>query len=211
VLFDFWKRLPPEHCVHPDDCSVIRDQLSFVLDIPPGHVNGRLRTAPVVVCYLNPGYEESDRVQFENETNRRALFEQINGDSDFPMWFDRWREWYLPRVRFGDLPDNEIARTVAIFNVCAYASRNANCLTRSTIRRLPSSVIARRYLHEVLIPQARRRERFVIIARGRWAWGLNDSFESHNLRFAPNPRGGHFGSAIRVAVHEWFQTKAREA
>jgi hypothetical protein len=57
----------------------------FELDIPPGHVAGRLRTAPVVVCYLTPGFEETDREVFSDEVRRQALFDQIAGNNDFPL------------------------------------------------------------------------------------------------------------------------------
>ena len=147
-------------------------------------MNGPLKTAPVVVCYLNPGCEEADRRIFADEANRKKLFGQIAGEQEFPLWFERWSQWYLPRVRFGGRSDSEIARTVAIFNVCAYASRNANHLTVAMVRSLPSSGIARRYLHEVLLPQARRLERFVVIARGSWAWEVDLAMESENVRFA---------------------------
>ncbi|MDQ3256144.1 MAG: hypothetical protein M3R15_19980 [Acidobacteriota bacterium] len=209
MLFDFWKALPYQQCVHPKDREVLAKHSGiFELGIPPGHVSGRLKTAPVVACYLNPGFEEADRVYFSRETERRLLFEQINGESDFPLWFERWRKWFLQRVRFGQMTDAQLASTVAIFNVCAYASKNANQLKPSIVKNLPSSKIARRYLHEVLIPQAQRRERFVVIARGCWAWQVDRSIESDNIRFAPNPTGGHFGPEIRDVISKWLESRS---
>jgi len=211
MLFDFWKALPYQQCVHPEDREVLAKHPGvFELGIPPGHVNGRLKTAPVVACYLNPGFEEADRVFFSGETERRLLFEQINGESDFPLWFERWRKWFLQRVRFGQMPDEQLASTVAIFNVCAYASKNADNLKASIVKDLPSSKIARRYLHEVLMPQAQRRERFVVIARGRGAWEVDRSMKSDNIRFAPNPRGGHFGPEIGNAISKWMESRVTD-
>jgi hypothetical protein len=211
MLFDFWKALPDQQCVHPEDCKVLAKHPGiFELSIPPGHVNGRLKTAPVVACYLNPGFEEADRIVFSSETERRLLFEQINGESDFPLWFERWGKWFLPRVRLCQMTGEQIASKVAIFNVCAYASKNADNLKPSIVKNLPSSKMARRYLHEVLIPQAQRRERFVVIARGGWAWQVDRSIESDNIRFAPNPMGGHFGPEIRNAISKWLESRATD-
>lgn len=205
MLFDYWSRLPAAECIHPDDRGIIEPfSHKFELDVPPGHVNGQLRTAPVVVCFLNPGFEEIDRPVFTDPTSRRALFEQIDGASDFPLWFERWRQWFVPRVRFGGRSDQELARLVAILNVFPYASRNAKLLTPALVRDLPSAQVARRYLHGVLIPAARRGERFVVIARGRWAWQFDASLASGNVRLAPNPRGGHLGPAIGDAINNWI-------
>ena len=209
MLFDFWATLPPQACVHPKDRPIL-DQYPgiFELDIPPGHVNGPLKTAPVVACYLNPGFEEEDRAWFNRERERAKLFRQVHGEDRFPLWFPRWRKWYLERVwdrkRIGE---EQLAQTVAIFNVCAYASPDAQQLQPEIIQRLPSSQMARCYLREVLIPQARRGERFLVIARGHREWGVDRSLECRTIRFSPNPRGGHFGKKIRDAVYDWLDAR----
>jgi hypothetical protein len=52
MLFDFWKRLPPGEHVHPEDRVMLgRFSGLFELDMPPGQINGRLRTAPEVACF----------------------------------------------------------------------------------------------------------------------------------------------------------------
>jgi len=95
----------------------------FALDVPPGHINGNLRTAPVVALFLNPGFEDEDEQVFEKEDCRILLFEQIRGESDFPLWFNRWRKWFLQRVKLDGMTDEKIGKNVSIFNVCSYASR----------------------------------------------------------------------------------------
>ncbi len=210
MLFDFWKALPSQQCVHPEDRKILaKHPRIFELGIPPGHVSGRLKTAPVVACYLNPSFKEADRVYFSRETERRMLFEQINGESDFPLCFEPWSKWFLQRVRRIQMTDEQLASTVAIFNVCAYASKDTSKLKDSIIKNLPSSKIARRYLHEVLIPQAQRRERFVVIARGCKAWEVDRSIESDNIRFA-YPRGGYFGLEISNAISKWLESRSTD-
>lgn len=92
-----------------------------------------------------------------------------------------------------------------------YASqKKANLLTPALLKKLPSAQIARRYLHEVLMPQAQSGERFLVICRGAWAWQAPRNLEGKNIAFA-YPRGGHFhGGISRRNVQEQNQeTKAR--
>ncbi|QTH72980.1 hypothetical protein [Pseudoalteromonas xiamenensis] len=114
----------------------------FALDVPPGQINGNLRTAPVVALFLNPGFEDEDEQVFEKEDCRILLFEQIIGESDFPLWFNRWRKWFLQRVKLDGMTDEKIGKNVSIFNVCSYASRDAKRLKPSILNSLPSSQAA---------------------------------------------------------------------
>ena len=57
MLFDFWRKLPPGQMVHPEDRPMLASYPGvFQLAMPPGQIGGPLRTAPVIACYLNPGY-----------------------------------------------------------------------------------------------------------------------------------------------------------
>ena len=205
MLFDFWNNLPAGETVHPVDRPVLdRHPGAFELGMPPGHISGPLKTAPVVACFLNPGFDEADAAMSADPEDRRALFEQMGGESPFPLHFPGWASWYLERVRRVALPPERLATTVATFNVCPYASRDAGRITDRLLRALPSAAVARRYLREVLLPQARRRERFVVVCRGAWAWGVDRSIECDNVRFAPSPVGGHFGEKISDAINCWL-------
>lgn len=208
MIFEFWKELPEKSCIHPKDMDAInRHEGVFELDVPPGHINGQLKTAPVVALFLNPGFEEEDKNSFENEKFRELLFKQIQGESDFPLWFGRWKKWFLPRVKIGGMTEEQIANNVSIFNVCSYASKDAKLLTPSTIEKLPSSQMAINYLHNVLIPQAQRGERFIVVCRAAWAWNIDRSIECDNIKFVKNPRGGYFGPDIRENIETWLKTK----
>jgi hypothetical protein len=61
------------------------------------------------VLFLNPGFEQEDKAIFQDEGCRTLLFDQIEGESDFPLWFNRWKKWFLPRVRIGNMTDEQIA------------------------------------------------------------------------------------------------------
>jgi len=200
MIFDFWKKLPDKSCVHPEDLEVVEKCNGvFELHVPPGHINGQLKTAPVIALFLNPG--------FEDEKCRELLFKQIEGESDFPLWFNRWRQWFIPRVKIGDMTEAEIAKNVSIFNVCSYASKDAKLLTPAILKKLPSTQVAIKYLHEVLIPQAQRGERFIVVCRAAWAWKIDKALECDNIKFVNNPRGGHFGPEIRGEIESWLKVR----
>jgi hypothetical protein len=210
MLFDYWKALPFREKVHPADLKIVeRHRGVFDLTIPPGHVSGRLRTAPIVACFLNPGIEQEDKEYLETTEGQSVLFDQICGDRDFPLQIPRWEKWFMSRVGGIRLTKEQLIRTVAIFNVCPYASKNANRLTQSILRDLPSAQLARQYLHEVLIPQAQVGERFLVICRGAWAWEVSRQrrlLECDTIRFA-YPRGGHFGKEISNRISTWLESR----
>jgi len=208
MLFDYWKALPTGEHIHPADRPVIDTcRHVFDLSIPPGPVNGRLKTAPVVACFLNPGVERPDKEYLGTSEGRRVLVDQIDGEHDFPLQIPRWEKWFMSRVQRIRLTKEELIRSVAIFNVCAYASQNAKLVTKTILRDLPSAQIARRHLHELLIPQAQRGERFLVICRGAWAWEVSRSMECDTIRFA-YPRGGHFGQEISERISAWLQSRS---
>lgn len=208
MIFDFWEKLPQKACIHPDDEDAIEQHKDiFELHVPPGHINGQLKTSPIIALFLNPGFEDDDKQGFEDDKNRALLFQQIKGESDFPLWFHRWRRWFIPRVKIDGMTDAEIARNVSILNVCPYASKDAKRLTPSVLNKLPSAQVAIKYLHEVLIPEAQRGERFIVVCRAAWAWKVDQSLECDNIKFVKNPRGGHFGPEIRNQIKSWLKTR----
>jgi len=127
-----------------------------------------------IVLSLNPGFEQEDKAIFQDEGCRTLLFDQMEGESDFPLWFNRWKKWFLPRVRIGNMTDEQIAI---------------------------------KYLHKVLIPQAKRGERFIVVCRAAWAWKIDRTMESENIKFVNNPRGGHFGPEIREQIECWLKLR----
>lgn len=208
MLFDFWEELPPGKYIHPSDEAMLKGQNdAFQFGLPPGHINGPLKTAPVVACYLNPGYEADDVVLSQSHKDKDVLWHQMSGEASFPLQFEGWAKWYKSRVGRIELPLEKLANTVSIFNVCAYASKNTSNIKSKLLKDLPSSVVARRYLHEVLIPQAIRGERFIVIGRAAWAWEVDKSMVCNNIRFAPNPVGGHFGPAIGDDITAWLKSR----
>jgi hypothetical protein len=211
MLFDFWRELPPGDTIHPADRVLLKKfPNTFETGMPPGQINGRFKTALVVACFVNPGFDDEDRALLQDPVKRQLLLDQLDGTQQFPIWIPGWKSWFLERVGRIELPEYELASTVATFNACAYASKNTKKMSRSLVNQLPSTLIARKYLHEILIPKAKERKVFLVFCRGNWAWKVDKSIENENIRFAPNPVGGHFGERIGKDINLWLRSVRNE-
>ncbi len=74
MIFNFWDKLPHKACVHPGDKAVIDQHKDiFELHAPPGHINGQLKTAPIIALFLNPGFEDEGKQRFEDESCRTGF------------------------------------------------------------------------------------------------------------------------------------------
>jgi hypothetical protein len=218
-IFEYWRpelrsewAIPGQRCVHPDDEPYLsKNTFGLELNVPPGHINGRLKTAPIVACFLNPGYEEQEANYFAKPEGRKMLLDQAAGESDFPREkeLDRWWSWFKPRVKIEGMGDEELAQNVAILNICAYASKNAGLLSSGFISKLPSATVARAFLHQVLIPEAKEGKRFIVVCRAAWAWGVPRTQQGNNLEIG-FPRGGHFGPRVRALVGDWWRGRKHE-
>jgi hypothetical protein len=215
-IFEYWRSelestwaIPGHRCVRKDDEPYLsQNTFGLELNVPPGHINGRLKTAPIVACFLNPGYEEQEARYFAKPEGRKMLLAQAAGEADFPREpeLDRWWSWFKPRVKIEGMDDDELAQNVAILNICAYASKDAALLSNSLISALPSSKVARAFLHQILVPEAKAGRRFVVICRGAWAWEVPRTQQGGNLEIG-FPRSGHFGPRVRALVEDWWRRR----
>ena len=105
---------------------------------------------------------------------------------------------------------------MAIFNVVPYASERLGVDETAIARRLPSAAVARAYLHEVLVPRARKEEIFLVVVRSHVLWGAVELEDSRTCKFsrrlAVEGKLGVLGAEIRgwldrrvVAGHPWRQ------
>jgi hypothetical protein len=207
MLLEFWQALPPGEYVHPEDRKVLdRYPGVFNLNVAPGPMNGRLLTAPVVACYLNPRCNNEDLPCYADPVHGPSLFEQMKGKSDYPIWAEPWKKWFVEHVGFGNKTAEQLASEVAILNACAYASKDSSRLD-SIVPQLSSSWRAKRYLHEVLIPQAKRGERFIVVVWGNWHWGIETKSESDTIR-VDHSRGGKFSQQTKEAIAKWLDARS---
>jgi hypothetical protein len=183
-LFEFWSRVPNGATVHPDDRPVLdAGPHAFHFGLPALPVLGRLKDAPVVLCYGNPGFAEHDARHADESGRRARLFRQSAGTDPYPAWMPGWGDLLAARCRQIGLGLEDLASTVALFNVVPYASERLGVNETSIARHLASAAEARSYLHEVLVPRARREEIFLVVVHSHVLWGAVDMPDSHTCRF----------------------------
>lgn len=179
---------------------------------------GDVHNARVCFLLLNPGLAELDyyaeyRVPKFAERLRANLRQDFRGTEYpfFPLdpefaWHSGNRYWQnklAPVIH--ELGRNEQeraqARKVVAQNVCAielvpYHSVS-NSLTRTVRQELASAKLARTYVREVLVPQARAGTRLVVAMRSIADWGIKG--DSRNVRCfkAGEARGARLSTAKR--------------
>jgi hypothetical protein len=219
-IFDFWSRIPDDATIHPDDVHVFeRAPTNFERDCLPTAFTGPLRTAPIVLLFLSPGFEETDREHARSEQGRLWYKEQRSGIGLLPTPENHesaWR-WWTKTVRQFDVEIDKFQDKLAILDMGAYHSRSFN--DWPMLSALPSSRVAVNWAQKVLFPAAEAGERVVICMRSPRYWGLAENRRYGQSLFAPAvTRRGHMlhereaaPMAMRRDVIQAVQTKLAES
>lgn len=197
-IFDFWADVPGDARVHPADQPVL-DRYG-TLDAPghslnlrclPAPFGGPLRTARVVLLFLNPGLspqdlEESDTPAAHTHYRlKREGFALLDGPDEHQA---AWKWWSSRTKRFGDW--RELRDRVAFLNIVPYHSTDFD--DAPLLSALPSSRMSIAWAQSILFPQAERGERVVVCLRSAQTWGLGRGMKHGEGLFAPaTGRGGH--------------------
>ena len=220
-IFDFWSVMKPGELIHPADNEALeRLDHHFDLRCLPGCFAGPLRTAPVVLLYLAPGWapEGLTRATEENAILQYARTWQGNeplpgpGDpsNPYPGWV--WRT----RITKIFAPWQELQTRLAILNIAPYQSPGT-FKDYKALRVLPSCRVTLEWAHSVLFPQAKRGERIVVCMRSAKHWGLQRGTQSGQLYAPATARSGHMEhgpmreeivAAIRKAISEMRNTSS---
>lgn len=213
-FLDFWSRgraaacysgNDKQHFVHPDDDPFLgANPHSFQLTRPPGPINGPLLNAKVVICYGNPGYGGRDQTAFSDKELQRKVMNQLTGDQKLPIDIPSFREWFEPRLKhIGNLDQITEEKSVALLNVCPYASE---AMTGEDIRLasgLPSVWAAQYLLRNYLLPRAHKGKVFLVIVRKHQLWGVIEGDQHHTLRLVRNA-GGYLGEKVGLEIQSWL-------
>lgn len=201
---EFWRQLPVGETVHPADRPILDNyRHSLTTHLRPAFGQGPLATAPVVLCYLNNKFTEEDEarnvdpleaVAGPNKHWGEYLAGIIEGARP-PLPF---REWSKARI-------HGLESLVAIFNIVPYRSRGFK--QRRLARKLPSALMACRYLHEVLLPAAARNDRFVVIMWGAKLWGVDPAQDHETLKVFTNNRAGYLPDELRKRIQNWARQR----
>jgi len=191
-IFEFWSRVQRGTLVHPADRKVF-DRLDpakhgFQLNCLPGCFAGRLRSAPIVLLFLSPGYSETDVTDAESDDGKNYRFRSWQGDAPFRE-VGPGKKWLESRTRiFADF--STVRQSFATLNIGAYHSRDVRSF--ASLLALPSSRVSLSWAQETLFPQAEAGERIVICMRSAAYWGLEVGRLYRGTLFAPHVnRGGH--------------------
>jgi hypothetical protein len=204
MIFDFWRNCPRDATIHPADAEVLkRVKHSFDLRCPIGHFDGPLRTAPVVMLYLNPGLSPEDYENADFERNARQWTGDAIPSADHKA-ANRWRA-----SRFGlfghDL--DMLGQKLATLNVGCYHSKSFK--DHALLAALPSSRVSIQWAQEVLFPDAIAGRRVAIVMRAHSFWGVARGKVYGEALFAPETtRGGHM---IRGAMRDKIVSAVRQA
>lgn len=87
-IFKFWAQLRPGETVHPADKEIFRrlhpERHGFQLKCLPGGFVGPLRTAPIVLLYLSPGFSDFDVIEAKSREGREYHFRKLTGRTPLP-------------------------------------------------------------------------------------------------------------------------------
>jgi hypothetical protein len=202
-IFEFWSRMGLGERVHPADREVLdRVQHGFDLRCLPGSFAGRLRTAPIVLLYLSPGWAPQDRIDARTPSSQEFYIRKYTGNE--PLHYDDKRpgnRWLASRTScFGSW--DAVRSYVAVLNIGAYHSKTFE--DAPLLAALPSSRVSLSWAQEVLFPQAMAGERVVVCMRAARFWGLEMGRRYGEALFAPPvTRGGHMlhGRMRKEVIH----------
>ena len=207
-IFSFWKNIGPDVKIHPEDDKILRrDSVvhKFELDCLPVPFYGPLKTAPVVLLFLNPGFSEKDIYEARDERERQFYWRQRQGSEPLRSQTDiAKKSWWVSRTRRFH-PDPEYLRhRLAVLELCPYHSKEFK--DGRLIGKLPSTQTTLAWANKVLFPQARAKKRVVLCMRAAKRWGLSVG-QHDGWLFVPHvTRNGHLIKDHRDSIVEAVRT-----
>jgi hypothetical protein len=192
-LFEFWGVIAPSERVHPADRDMLnRVDHAFNLDCLPTCFMGPLRTAPVVLLFLSPGFHDEDLLEATSEPGQSRYMELRRGLQPLPGPEEHgpaWR-WWVSRTRCFGKKWGNLRTKIAVLNIGAYHSRTF--IDAPLLAALPSSRASLEWAQTVLFPQAIAGDRAVVCLRSSRFWGLAEGRQYGCSLYAPEvTRGGH--------------------
>jgi hypothetical protein len=180
-LFDFWSGLAADAHSHPEDGPVLQHFLNcFQRECPPSPCLGPLKTAPVVLLFLNPGFSDPFDLNHAKEERGQSYYRQqrsgvanLSTENEHgPAW--KWWTTIVKQFEIGE--PNQLIDKIAFLNIAPYKSEDFKAWHMLAV--LPSSRVCLQWAQSVLFPQARAKDRVVICLRSAKYWGLGKS-EGH--------------------------------
>ena len=211
-IFDFWKDVGPACRIHPKDEGIIsrypKGEHALNLDCCPVPFYGPLRTAAIVLLYLNPGLSDSDTNDAKSAEGQKFWFDQRSGTALLrSQEILEKKSWWVSRTkRFGVDPEHLRSR-MAVLEICPYHSKSFE--DGPLLAALPSCRASIEWAQQTLFPSAIDGGRVVVCLRAASYWGLVPGNCYGESLFAPRTaRSGHMmDDDIRETVIATVQRK----
>ncbi|MBI3993998.1 MAG: hypothetical protein HY342_12045 [Candidatus Lambdaproteobacteria bacterium] len=190
-IFEFWSEIGRGDSVHPRDIQVMSrvDHVGKLnLDCLPACFSGPLKTARIVLLFLNPGLSERDITWATTDEGRDYYQEKRRGSQPlsgpdgigFKFWTSHTKDYGEWR---------NLRNKIAKLNISGYHSTKSP--GTQLLAALPSSRVTLDWAQQVLFPQAITGERVVVCLRAKRFWGLDAREQHGKALFAPEvTRGG---------------------
>lgn len=177
--------------MHPADSFVLNTvKHPFKLQTLPNCFSGPLKTAPIVMLYLSPGFRPVDVQRAKERVEQERAYETRKGYLELSDV-----AWFQQRTKdFGDW--DRVKSKVAVLNISPYKSESfANW---ELLASLQSCRVSIAWAQSVLFPQAIAGDRIVICMRSAKYWGLVPSREYEGSLFVPEVARNGFMKKGRV-------------
>ena len=188
--------------VHPDDLKVLGDHPGcFNLDYPPPAYVGDIVGAPVIMLLTNGGYSDGTKNEFENQGDAERYLDCLHDPR--LMSPKVYSPYYLTRNYKELLKKGELA----VVNVAAYRSPNFSPARQKIADDLESVKLHRRWLREILLPEAAEGKCFVVAHRYTH-WELKpEKDQQHNLYFSRSQRSPHMELDAKEQVCKFLASR----
>lgn len=186
-IFEFWSQIGHGETIHPADKKVFArtsNKNNFQTEnCLPASYYGPLRTAPVVLLFLSPGYCKEDEIDAQSNEGKDHYFKRWKGNEPFRNDPSTPGYSWIKKITkdFGDF--EKIRNKIAILNIGAYHSKNIKCY--ASLLALPSSRISLNWAHNTLFPQAESGEKIVVCLRSAAYWGLQRGIQYGDSLYSP--------------------------
>ncbi|WP_338829141.1 hypothetical protein [Bradyrhizobium sp. 27S5] len=107
-IFKFWSMIGKADTIHPLDRPVfarLNDSHGFDLRCLPAKFGGKLRTAPIVLLYLSPGFSETDVKIARSKEGQERYVKQRTGRLGFTDHHPEAARWRRERLAWLGEPE----------------------------------------------------------------------------------------------------------
>lgn len=175
---------------------------SFNLDHPVSPYIGDVLTAPVIILNANAGYNSAlTPTEFPDAASASAYTARVDDPSG--------SDWSFVSRYYNDTNYGHLVASgkVVVVNACAYRSPRISdkneADNRAMIKRLPSSILMRRWLLEAVLPMAAKCDRLIINNRGQH-WRLGPAAAAPGIVRDPCPASPRITSTAISAMNDFL-------